>query len=74
MGVAAGVGECAVFAGAVVLGLVATDQLLADGDFDGVTNDGDLDLATAVGGADSIVRAGEGHVARRVDLAGHRRR
>ena len=35
------------FAGAVVADLVAADELLADRDLDGVTDDGDLDLAAA---------------------------
>ena len=48
VGSAAGVGEGAVFAGAVVLDPVAADQLLADGDLDGVTDDGDLDLAAPI--------------------------
>lgn len=46
---------------------VATDQLLTDRDLDGVTGDGDLDLA-AIGVSDAVVRPGEGHVAGRVDL------
>src|SRR4051794_24422700 len=74
MGSAAGVGEGAVFAGAVVLGLVAADELRADRDLDGVADDSDLDLTTSIGGADAVVRTGEGHVSGRVDLAGHRRR
>src|SRR3954447_17347836 len=40
MGTAAGVGEGAVLAGAVVLGSMAADELLADGDLDGVGDDG----------------------------------
>ncbi len=51
-------------AGAVVLGPVAADELLPDRDLDRVTNDRDLHLATPIGGPDSIVRAGEAHVAR----------
>ena len=74
MGSAAGVGEGAVFAGAVVADAVAADELVADADLDGVADDRDLDLAAPVLGADPVVGAGEAHVARRVDLAGHRRR
>ena len=37
---AAGVGQCAVFAGAVVADLVAADQLFTDRDLDVVTDDG----------------------------------
>jgi hypothetical protein len=37
-------GESAVLAGAVVLGTMATDQLLPDTDLDGVIDHGDLDL------------------------------
>ena len=46
MGAAAGIGEGAVLTGAVVLGPMAADQLLADGDLDGVADDGDLHLPT----------------------------
>ena len=62
MGAAAGTGEGAVFAGAVVLDLEAADQLLPDGDLDGVGNDGDLDLAAPRGGPDPAVRSGEADV------------
>ena len=64
----AGVGEGAVLTGAVVLGAVATDELLADRDLDGVTDDGDLHLTAPIGVADAVVGAGEAHVAGRVDL------
>ena len=40
-GAAAGVGEGAVFAGAVVFDGMAADELLADRDLDGVTDNGD---------------------------------
>ena len=36
------------FAGAVVLDLVAPDQLLADGDLELVTNDSDLHLTSTM--------------------------
>ena len=48
MGSAAGVGEGAVFTGAVVLDPVAADELFTDGDLDGVADDGDLHLATPI--------------------------
>ena len=56
------------------LDAVGADELVADADLDGVADDGDLDLAAPVLGADPVAGAGEAHVARRVDLAGHRRR
>src|SRR5215217_2200371 len=70
----AGVGQGAVLWGAVVLHAVGADELVADADLDGVTDDGDLHLAAPVLGADPVVGAGEAHVAGGVDLAGHRRR
>ena len=48
--------------------------MIAEADLDGVADDGDLDLAAPILGADPVVGAGEAHVARRVDLVGHRRR
>ena len=42
---AAGVGEGAVFAGAVVSCFVGFDEFFADADLNGVGDDGDLDLA-----------------------------
>lgn len=54
MGAAAGVGQGAVLAGAVVLGPVAADQLFPDADLDGVPVDGDLDLSASVAIADAI--------------------
>lgn len=62
-GSTAGVGECAVFAGAVVTDWVPADELFADGQLDVITNDGDLDLAASVGVAGPIVRPGERDVA-----------
>lgn len=58
-------------AGAVVLDRMGPDELFADGDLDGVTDDRDLHLAAPVLAADAVAGGGEAHVARRVDLAGH---
>jgi hypothetical protein len=54
VGAAAGVGQGAVFTGAVVLDPVAADELLADGDLDGVAGDGDLHLATPIDRPDEV--------------------
>lgn len=70
VGSTAGVGEGSVFAGAVVTHGMRTNELVTDRDLDGVTDD-DLDFASPVLVADPVVRAGEAHVAGRVDLAGH---
>lgn len=56
---ATGVGESAVFAGAVVAGFVAADELLTDRDLDRVTNDSDLDLPASIGAADPVARTGK---------------
>ena len=69
---AAWVGECAVFARAVVFDLVASDELLTDGDLELIPDDGDLDLAATELVPGPIAGTGEGDVARRIDLAGHR--
>ena len=74
MRAAAGIGERAVFAGAVMADLVAVDELFTDGDLEVVTDHGELDLAAPVLVADPIVRPREAHVARRVDLARDRDR
>ena len=50
------------FAGAVVFDLVASDELLADGDLELVTDDGDLDLTTPELVACPIAGAGEADV------------
>ena len=52
-------------AGAVVADRVAADELLADGDLDGVADDGDLDLAAAELVADPVAGAGEATRCRR---------
>ena len=67
---ATGVSEGAVLSGAVVADLVGADELVADADLDGVTDDRDLDLPAPVLGADVVVGAGETHAAGGVDLAG----
>ena len=72
MGSTAGVGEGAVLAGAVVFDAVGADELVADADLDGLADDRDLNLAAPMFGAYPIVGAGEAHIARRVDFAGHR--
>jgi hypothetical protein len=71
MRAASGVGQGAVFSGAVVAALVGTDELVTDRDLHGVADDGDLDLSTTICGSDPIVGPGETHVAGAVDLAGH---
>src|SRR5262249_25793150 len=68
----AGVGESAVFAGAVVLHFVRADELFTDGDLDVEADDSDLNLASSVGGPDAVAGAGEADVAGGVDLAGGR--
>jgi hypothetical protein len=45
-----------VFAGAVVLDVVAADQLLTDRDLDAVTDHSYLNLTSPIGVTDSIVR------------------
>lgn len=57
-------------AGAVVTDRVTADELFADRDLHVVTDDSDLDLPTPKCVPGPIVRAGEAHVARGVDLAG----
>ncbi len=58
-----------VLAGAVVLDLVAADELFTDGDLDVITHDTNLDLATPIGVTGPIVRPGEAHVAGGINLA-----
>ena len=50
-------------ASAVVFDLVASDELLTDGDFELIPDDGDLDLAATELVPGPIAGAGEGDVA-----------
>ena len=57
------------FSGAVVADGMGPDELLADGDLDGVADDGDLDLPAPVLVADPVVGAGEADVAKLIYIS-----
>jgi len=62
-GPAGGVGEGAVVSGAVVAHRVDPEDLATGGDLDVLANDRDLNLASSVCAAGSVVAPGEGDVA-----------
>jgi hypothetical protein len=73
VGATAGVGESSTFAGAIMLGLVGADALVADMDLDVAADHHHLDLAVPVCRPDPLARPGEGQIAGGVDLSNHGR-
>src|SRR5918992_5830954 len=68
---ASGIGQRAVLAGAVVTDRVGADELGADRDLHGLTDDGDLHLAATEIRSGPVASAGKADVPAAIDLASY---